>query len=236
MMITSETILLTERGAKEVNPACPEEWALPDVLNALEEDIVFGRLHPRERLVEDELMGRFGIKRHIAREALASMERMGLVERRKNIGAFVRSFTPRQVVELYQLRSVLETEAARSIPLPVAADRLEQLMATQLQHDEAVALGDARLVFRLNLLFHQQLFSLADNETLIQAISEYARQTHAIRFLSLLSSDYRDQARTEHWQMIEALKNGEQERLVVLCASHLLPSRNTYLEVQLQRS
>lgn len=210
-------------------------FSLTDVVNALEEDIVFGRLHPRERLVEDELMLRFDIKRHIAREALINMERMGLVERRKNVGACVRSFSPRQVVELYHLRSVLETEAARSIPMPVPSDRIDQLVATQLQHDDAVKALDARLVFRLNLLFHQQLFSLADNEVLIQAITEYARQTHTIRFLSLLSGGYREQARSEHWQMIEALKNGDRERLIALCAAHLLPSRDTYLKAQHQR-
>lgn len=213
----------------------PGTCCLSDVVSVLEEDIVFGRLHPRERLVEDELMSRFAIKRHIAREALASMERMGLVERRKNVGAFVRSFTSRQVVELYQLRSVLETEAARLISLPVPEASLEELKATQQSHDEAVAAADPRLVFRLNLLFHQQLFALSNNEVLVQAIGEYARQTHAIRFLSLLSADYREQARVDHWQMIEALENGERERLLGLCAAHLIPSRDTYLEAQRHR-
>lgn len=208
---------------------------LDTVVATLEEDIVFGRLHPRERLVEDELMRRFAIKRHVAREALAQMERTGLVERRKNVGACVRSFTAREVLELYQLRSVLETEAARSIVLPVPPERLDELIATQLLHDEAVTAGDARLAFRSNLLFHRQLFALAQNETLIEAIAEYARRTHVIRFLSLLSADYREQARSEHWQMIEALKNGDRDRLVALCAAHLVPSRDTYLQAQRQR-
>ena len=37
----------------------------------LEEDIAFGYMHPRERLVEDELRARFGLKRHIVRQVLA---------------------------------------------------------------------------------------------------------------------------------------------------------------------
>ncbi len=225
-------------SALEYEPAAAavqRAWSLSDVVSALEEDIVFGRLHPRERLVEEELMSRFAVKRHIAREALSSMERMGLVERRKNIGAFVRSFTAREVTELYRLRSLLETEAARSIPLPVPTDKLDELIATQIRHDDAVEAADTHLVFRLNLSFHQQLFRLADNQTLIQAITEYARQTHTIRFLSLLSATYREQARAEHWQMIEALESQDRDRLVALCAEHLLPSRDTYLEAQRQR-
>ncbi len=209
--------------------------ALAAMVAAIEEDVVFGRLHPRERLVEDELMARFDVKRHIAREALAALDRMGLVERRKNVGALVRSFSTQEVEELYALRRLLETEAARKIPLPVAPERLERLQAIQRQHDAAVADGNARQVFRINLAFHQELFALAGNETLRKAIAEYARQTHPIRFASLVSPAYRERARQEHWQMIEALRAQDRKALVRLCSQHLLPSRDAYLDAQLQR-
>lgn len=209
--------------------------ALGAMVAAIEEDVVFGRLHPRERLVEDDLMARFEVKRHIAREALAALDRMGLIERRKNVGALVRSFSTQEVEELYELRGLLETEAARKIPFPVPEDRLERLAAIQRQHDAAIAEGNTRLVFRINLAFHQELFALAGNETLRKAIAEYARQTHPIRFASLVSTDYRERARQEHWQMIEALRAQDRQALVKLCSEHLLPSRDAYLNAQLQR-
>ncbi|MDR0225459.1 MAG: GntR family transcriptional regulator [Burkholderiaceae bacterium] len=219
----------------DADPAPSATDALGAMVAALEEDVVFGRLHPRERLVEDELMARFDVKRHVAREALAALDRMGLIERRKNVGALVRSFSPQEVEELYELRGMLETEAARKIPLPVDPVRLERLVAIQHQHDAAVAQGHARLVFRINLAFHQELFSLTGNETLRKAIAEYARQTHPIRFASLVSADYRERARQEHWQMIEALRAQDRDSLVRLCAEHLQPSRNAYLSAQAQR-
>src|SRR5690606_8661346 len=86
----------------------------------LEEDIVLGVIHPCQRLVEDELMARFSVKRHVVRDALAKLEQMGLVERRRNVGAMVRGFEPREVCELYELRTLLECEAMRRIPLPVS--------------------------------------------------------------------------------------------------------------------
>ncbi|MEM5431037.1 GntR family transcriptional regulator [Cupriavidus oxalaticus] len=205
------------------------------MIAALEEDIVFGRLHPRERLVEDELMERFGVKRHVARDALAALDRMGLIERRKNIGALVRSFSVQEVMELYDVRCMLETEAARRIDLSLVPSRLGHLIAIQIQHDEAVAAGNVRTVFRLNLAFHRELFSLCSNNTLQKAISEFARQTHPIRFASLVSAEYRERARKEHWQMIEALKAGDIDALVALCADHLLPSRDAYLDAQQYR-
>lgn len=195
----------------------------------LEEDIIFGRLHPRERLIEEELMQRFGVKRYVVREVLATLDRMGLIERRKNIGALVRSFTTKEVAELYAVRALLETESARLIPLPLPEASFSRLVEIQERHDGAVLAGSPPRVFRSNLAFHQALFELTGNETLQRAITEYARQTHPIRFSALVAANYREKARSEHWRMIDALRAGDRETLVALCAEHLLPSRDAYL-------
>ena len=60
------------------------------VANAIEEDIVLGWLQPQERLIEEDIASRFGIKRYVVREAIAELVRMGLVERMQNKGAAVR--------------------------------------------------------------------------------------------------------------------------------------------------
>ncbi|MEM7693030.1 MAG: GntR family transcriptional regulator [Pseudomonadota bacterium] len=89
--------------------------ALPDAvaderdtgLRTLELEILLGRLHPRERLVEDEWMARLGARRHQVRAALTALDQMGLVERRSNRGAAVRQFDVDEVVELTGLRAEL---------------------------------------------------------------------------------------------------------------------------------
>jgi len=214
----------------------PGADALQLAIDTIEEDIVFGRLHPRERLTEDELMARFGLKRHLVRQALAMLEQMGVVERRRNIGAVVRAFATHEVMELFGLRELLEAHAAALIPLPVPAARLKELVAVQQRHDAAVAAGDARAVFRINQQFHRELFSLTDNAVLQQAIGEYARRTHPIRFGSLATAAYRERARQEHWAMIEALREGYREELVDLCRQHLQPARDAYLAAERERS
>ncbi len=210
----------------------PNEQSEFDLLVAsVEEDIVFGKLHPRERLVEEEIMERFQIKRHVARDILMQLERLGLVERKKNVGALVRSFTPKEVAELYQVRVLLETEAVRSIEFPVAQIHIDELSSIQQEQDKAIAANDLRKVFRLNLAFHQRLFDICNNEVLKKAISEYARQTHSIRFSTLISSNYRERSSKEHWDMIQALQKGRRDELIKICGDHLLPSRDTYLSI-----
>ena len=68
-----------------------------EVVKALEEDIIFGRLPPGTRLVEDNLLARFAVTRHFIRQALAQLERTGIVVRERNKGATVRSLTPVEV-------------------------------------------------------------------------------------------------------------------------------------------
>ena len=212
----------------EVLPAQAPD-AVQAAVAAVEEDIVFGRLHPRERLTEDDLMARFSMKRHVVRQVLADLELLGVVEKKRNVGAVVRAFSAREVLELYALREVLEVHAASLMPLPVPQARLAALVAVQREHDAAVADGDARRVFRSNQHFHREFVGLLDNAVLGQAIEEYARRTHPIRFGSLTSAAYRERSRQEHWALIHALRDGDRDALMAVCRNHLVPSRDAYL-------
>jgi DNA-binding GntR family transcriptional regulator len=206
------------------------------VADELEEDIVLGVLNPRERLVEDELRERYGLKRHVARQVLAEVEQRGLVERRKNVGAVVKSYTSLEVAELYAMREILETSAVQRIALPVATDALDAIAAIQVLHDEAAQAGDLRRVFRLNMAFHQAFFALSENRILAEAIREYQRRTHAIRSASNVFPHYLEKARVEHHQMLHALASGDRDWLMRLCREHLLPSRDAYLDAHHRRS
>ena len=205
------------------------DQAVQHMIQVLEEEIVLGVLHPRERLVEDELMARFSYKRHVVRQGLADMEKQGLVQRKKNSGAQVRALSPKEVVEIYALREILETSSVKLISLPLPPAQLKPLIAIQKQHTAAVRANDPRAVFRANLAFHAALHALSGNDTLIEAIAEFARRTYPVRLSTLLSPAYLERARQDHEDIIKALRAGDQSRLVALCASHLQPSRDTYL-------
>lgn len=229
MSARSSKIPAVKAVAKDDGEVRNADLAMRHMSSVLEEEIVLGVLHPRERLVEDELMARFGYKRHVVRQALAHMEKQGLVQRKKNSGAQVRALTPKEVTEIYALREILETSSARLITLPVPRARLAPLVAIQRMHDAAVRAGDPREVFRANLAFHAALHALSGNDTLIEAIAEYARRTYPVRLSTLVAPEFLEQARQDHVAIIEALRVGDQERLLALCASHLRPSRDTYL-------
>lgn len=219
--------------ATDFSPA-REHGTVPDevrhVVSALEIEVVLGQLLPRERLVEEELAARFDAKRHVIRQALIELERIGMIDRKRNRGAAVRDFRPAEVNDLYSVREVLETTAVARIPMPLDPQRLGELVALQRAHDAAIEQGNPIGVFHANNAFHRRLFALCDNEYLAAAIEDFAQKAHVIRSYSVLKPEYAMKARQEHWSMIDALKAGEQERLAVLCGQHLNISKAPYID------
>ncbi|MBN9448053.1 MAG: GntR family transcriptional regulator [Bosea sp.] len=199
------------------------------VAATLEEEIVLGWLMPRERLIEEELAERLDVKRHVVREALAELERVGLVERVPNRGAFVKLLDPVEVRQIYLVREALETLAAEQIPVSAPDGLLSQLEKIQGVHSAAVASGDARAAFRANMIFHEALFAACGNPHLVELIQTMAQKVHGARSITAASAEHLALARDEHLGMIEAIKAGDRLRLVALCRKHLGPSRDAYI-------
>jgi len=219
------------RQGSENEDAAVETGSVTDIVSAIEEDIVLSRLHPKERLVEEDLMQRFAGKRHVVRQALFQLESIGLVERIKNRGAFVKSYTPEEVEAIYVMRELLEEAAAERIPMPAPPALIDSLKSIQAQHSAAVESGDLRAVFRHNIAFHRALFAACGNAYLADTINEFAQKAHAIRFIGTTDHDSIILARDEHIAMIDALERQDRSRLHRLCYQHLQPSKERYLHL-----
>jgi DNA-binding GntR family transcriptional regulator len=83
------------------------------VTEALRDEILTGALPAGQRLVEQELCARFEVARHSLRAALRALETEGLVRIEPNRGARVAELDVQDIVQLYELRTALEVEAAR---------------------------------------------------------------------------------------------------------------------------
>ncbi|MBW6422891.1 GntR family transcriptional regulator [Rhizobium sp. XQZ8] len=204
------------------------------IVRSLEEEIVLGRLRPRERLLEEELAKHFDAKRHVIRAALAELEALGIVVRQPNKGAAVRDFSPQEVEQIYDVRALLEGHAAEIIPLPGSPELLGRLKAIHERHSQAVDAHEPRTVFRANLEFHRVLFGACGNPYLAEQINQLASRAHAIRFHAISDEKLVNRAREEHGRMIEYLERGDREKLVEVVAAHIQPSKEAYLRLSSQ--
>jgi DNA-binding GntR family transcriptional regulator len=205
------------------------------IAKSIEEDIVLGRRHPRERLVEQDLCDLFQTHRGDVRLALFELEKKGLVERIPNRGALVRGLTPLEVTEIYAVREELEVMAVRIIPFPVSSNEIERLEELQRQHSAAVAAGDLLTVFYSNLSFHQVLFGLCGNACLIETIDLLAQKVYGIRSYANAFPESLDRARQDHLDMIKALRRSRRDDLIVLTRRHLEPSPQAYIKAYERR-
>ncbi len=206
-----------------------------EVVSTLEEDIVLGRLYPRERLVEDHLSQRFQISRHIVRQVLAELEQAGLILRASGRGVVVAEYSIDEVNELYQMRDLLEGQAARLIPLPLTGPALTEIEALAQAYADAVATMDMQAVIRANKAFHQKIFAQCGNRFLSASIDQMAQRANLVRFSTSTNPAFLARSRDEHFQIIEALKQSDHDRLAALCVQHLQPSREYYIELHRRR-
>jgi DNA-binding GntR family transcriptional regulator len=108
--------------------------------DALRREILDGERPAGTRLVEQELCAQYGAARHSVRAALRALAAEGLIRVEPNRGARVATLTPEDIVGLYELRTALETEAARlalerhgRMPPPVHAALAELVAACQAE-------------------------------------------------------------------------------------------------------
>jgi DNA-binding GntR family transcriptional regulator len=140
----------------------------------LEEQIIAGRLKPRQRLVEEEIAREMSVSRSPVREALRGLEREGLVVLTPGRGACVADLTPEEVDDVYAVR-------ARHITGPTI-DRLDQLVA---EMERVVREGDIQRYFLIDLEFEELVMGACLNRKLVAVWRSLGRSILRFRYFSL---------------------------------------------------
>ncbi|HYN92614.1 MAG TPA: GntR family transcriptional regulator [Pilimelia sp.] len=143
-----------------------ETYSLVELaVRRLRGEILSGRIHPGERLVEEQLTRQLGISRAPLREALRLLAEQGLVEHVPRRGARVATLSDQDVQELYAIRDVLERYAVEAA-LPVTEADLAGLRLALDGMRHAAHAGDRPEVAHAHRRFHAALVGLAGNRQL----------------------------------------------------------------------
>jgi DNA-binding GntR family transcriptional regulator len=185
--------------------------------------IIRGELRADARLPEITLATRLEVSRTTIREALRSLADDGLVEIHPHRGAVVAGITLAAVKEIYQVRTILETFAAREAvaegPLSPAAlipvrDALEQLRRAATEND-LLKYGAA------DVAFHQAISTLCGNSTLLHMLTSLqARRQRYVILTNLPGLDLAYEA-AGHAEIFEALEAGQRDQLGSLVEDHI---------------
>lgn len=203
--------------------------SLAEVCKSLEEDIIFGRFAPASRLVEDVLMERYATTRHAVRQALVQLEQAGIVRREKNIGATVRSYTPGEVQDVYEVREMFTRQAMLKIKLPAAPTLITRLSEIQSHYKQCIAAENMRGIHETNDMFHIEMLSACANPYLVGSLRHYMGLTLPMRAKTLADKAGLEVSARQHDTMIDLLRGSDNWALSQLCVDHMQPSKIEYL-------
>ncbi|GHO93535.1 GntR family transcriptional regulator [Reticulibacter mediterranei] len=147
----------------------------------LRELIESGKLPGGMQLDERTLAQELSVSRTPLREAIASLVEEGLVERRPYRGNFVRTFTAKQVNDLYRVRQTLEGLAIRLAVSNITEDDLERIRAILAEAQEALEHDDMAAYSLADQRFHETIALLSGNEILIESLNRLKRQIQIVR-------------------------------------------------------
>ncbi len=137
-----------------------------DVRDALTQAIMRGHFQPGERLVESRVARELGVSQATVREALRDLERTGLVVYTTNRGCVVRRLSRADVAEMYEMRALLEGEAAQRAVDRLGAtelDELDRLVDDMIRAGQA---GEMTEMIELDVRLHRAIVEAADHALL----------------------------------------------------------------------
>jgi GntR family transcriptional repressor for pyruvate dehydrogenase complex len=217
------------------------------VFNQIRDAIAEGRYQSGDKLPsENELAGVFKVSRTSVREAMKMLAGQGLVSVRRGLGAYVEHRNPSyltnlqnilsrekdNILELFQIRKILETEAAAwaaEKARPEDLEKMERLLA-----EAKVLLRDPKAgrqkLHRINTEFHYALMKAAGNRTLLKVMSGLMDMLTGGRDIMLQLPGRHAGSVAGHREILAALKRGDSAKARHSMAKHLDAAMETIIK------
>jgi len=125
--------------------------------------ILAGEYAPGTQLTERFIAEELGLSRTPVRHALARLASQGLVEEIPHVGVFVRKLEPDDVVELLELRRVLEAGAARMAALKMTPAQSEAVLKLARKTERLENAKDYVATRETEIRFHNLICTIAAN-------------------------------------------------------------------------
>jgi len=187
----------------------------------MERQLLPGEKIPQEKLAED-----LGISRTPLINALKFLEKEKLVQSIPRRGFFMRTFTQKEMISIFELREVLEGLAARKAAQKITDNQIVQLGKFFKQFAGDKDIDDIRAYAREDRRFHKFLLDIGAKEFLKSILETYNVISYSYQVVSPegLVRHPRETIR-EHRAMIDAIAGRDAEAAENLMRRHFQRSR-----------
>lgn len=187
----------------------------------LQGELVAGRLKQGNRINEAVLARHLGISRNPIREAIRRMEERGLLVSVPRRGTFVRSFSLKDIDDIFSFRCMVEGFAIEQGLPAMTDDDIEDLAAIVREMEAAAAAGDEALLVERDVAFHHKLCSLSGNGQTLHAFLNIQGEVQI--FITLVEHRFPSlhEAAVDHWPIVEALRSRDVAQSVEAIRIHI---------------
>ncbi|MEB3367479.1 GntR family transcriptional regulator [Saccharopolyspora mangrovi] len=209
--------------------ATKEMAALSEVYERLRGEIVDGTFDAGANLVEISLAERYGTSRTPIREALRRLEQDGLVERGDR-GMRVRTRSPEEILEIYEVRIALEATAASAAATRHGDFDLIRIHKAQSVMD-AVSPEDSAAMAAANRAVHEAIWAASHNGTVVDLLTRLNNHLTRYPATTLEIPGRWAEALAEHHDLIQAIESRDPDRAGGLARTHMTRARDLRLQL-----
>jgi DNA-binding GntR family transcriptional regulator len=192
------------------------------VLAELRRTILEGELAPGAQILQDRIAEQLGVSRVPVREALKMLEGEGQVSYAPHRGYFVTELDAAELMEVYQIRDILEAEAVtRALP-HLGDDDYERMEEAVDDMEAAERESDIVALTAANRRFHFALMEPCGMPRLLRIIRQLWDSTDPYRSVYFGHERHRKTVRQEHRAILRAVRDRNADELVRELTEHRL--------------
>ncbi len=208
-------------------PRPPQAATKADPYETIWRAIRNGELAPGQALTEVALAKWCGVSRTPIREALSRLVSEGLVERTSR-GPMVRQRTIEEIFNIYEVRIVLESTAARAaaerrtdLDLTMLRAALERYEEMDVEVSPAVVSGARK--------FHEAVWTVARNETLTDTLARLDMLVPRFPNTAMADKEQRSRTATQHRALFDAIEARDGDAAAEAARTHYIEARDIRL-------
>lgn len=200
-----------------IKPTDLKNWAY----QAIKDSLLKEEVAPGSQLNIETIAARLGVSRTPIREALLRLESEGFVKATSRIGFFVEEITKKDMLELLELREILESYASKKAAKLMNEKDLLAIRSFNNRAKQAFDNGDYQTFMEMEIEIHSIIINGSQNQRLRKMLESIAALTQRERVLSLKISENMKESNKEHTRIIEALEKRDSNLAEKMMRDHL---------------
>lgn len=180
------------------------------------------RFRAGEKILESHLARELGISRAPIREALADLVQTGLLDYRPQVGNFVASLSPQEIIDSYVARGVLEGFAVAEGIGNFTVEDLQRLEKMAHRMETHASKGQHKALIDLGQQFHEELFCHCTNVQVVRFTEQLSLKLHLLFYRHWGKVYAPEEIRDRHLEIIQTIRQKDPVAVELMIRRHYI--------------